>query len=147
MPSGVTFTDGRCSLSQDTDLLRAQSDPYRRMSANLYETKDSGKFYHIHGSLEASTTLRMLGLEPFRADLNGNHDAIVETIETAVRKYTVEELEVMNGRHRQAGVPALTHAEFLCTPHVGPGHVYLPLILSVFARLMDASVRFREKKI
>lgn len=91
------------------------------MSANLYETKEPGRFYHIHGSLEASTTLRMLGLAPFRPDLHGNHDAIVETIETAVRQYTVDELEAMNARNRQAGVLALTHSEFLRTPHVGPG--------------------------
>ena len=103
---------------QDTDLLQAQSDPYRRMSANLYETKEPGKYYHIHGSLEASTTLRMIGLEPFRPDLGGDHDAIVETIESRVKQYTINELEEMNAQNRQAGVPALTHDEFISTPHV-----------------------------
>jgi len=39
------------SKLKDTDYLRAQSDPYRRMSANLYETKRVGEYYHIHGSL------------------------------------------------------------------------------------------------
>lgn len=102
----------------DTDLLHAQSDPYRRMSANLYETKETGKYYHIHGSLEASTTLKMIGLEPFRPDLNGEHNAIVETIESKVKNYTIEELEELNARNRQAGVPALKHDEFLSTPHV-----------------------------
>ena len=101
----------------DTDLWQAQSDPYRRMSANLYRTKLPGEYYHIHGSLEASTTLRMIGLEPFRPDLN-DHDAIVDTIEAAVQKFTVEELERMNLENRQAGIPVLRHAEFLETNHV-----------------------------
>lgn len=102
---------------KDTDYLCAQSDPYRRMSANLYETKRAGEYYHIHGSLEASTTLNMLGLESFRPDLNG-HIKIVSVIEPAVQKFTIEELEEMNARNKQAGVPALRHEEFLKTPHV-----------------------------
>ena len=102
---------------KDTDYLRAQSDPYRRMSANLYETKRAGEYYHIHGSLEASTTLNMLGLERFRPDLN-EHSKIISVIEPAVQKFSIEELEEMNARNKQAGVPALRHEDFLKTPHV-----------------------------
>ncbi|ETS76189.1 hypothetical protein PFICI_11576 [Pestalotiopsis fici W106-1] len=104
------------SLLKDTDLLQAQSDPYRRMSANLYKTATPGQYYHIHGSLEASTTLGFLGLEPFRPDLE-THEQIVETIESAVKKFTPEQLEAMNAQHRQAGVQALKHEEFLKTQH------------------------------
>ncbi|TQN63750.1 Succinyl-CoA--L-malate CoA-transferase beta subunit [Colletotrichum shisoi] len=116
-----------CEVKQylkDTDLLQAQSDPYRRMSANLYETKRPGEYYHIHGSLEASTTLRMIGLEPFRPDLK-DHDAIVQTIESHVRNFTVGELERMNGEKRQAGVPVLKHEDFIRTPH-GATNLRLP---------------------
>lgn len=103
----------------DTDLLKAQSDPYRRMSANLYATARPGEYYHIHGSLEASTTLSMLDLEPFRPDLNAlGHEAIVEEIESHVKRFTSDELEKLNAEKRQAGVPALRHDEFLKTPHV-----------------------------
>jgi len=102
---------------KDTDFLRAQSDPYRRMSANLYKTKRTGEYYHIHGSLEASLTLNMLGLESFRPDLK-QHSEIVSVIEPAVQMFTIEELEEMNARNKQAGVPALQHKEFLKTPHV-----------------------------
>ena len=93
------------------------------MSANLYKTKRVGEYYHIHGSLEASTTLRMIGLEPFRPDLD-THGAIVNTIETAVEQYTIEELEKMNAANGQAGVAALKHEDFLETPHVS----FLPKI-------------------
>jgi hypothetical protein len=112
------------TMIKDTDLLRAQSDPYRRMSANLYETKQPGEYYHIHGSLEASTTLRMIGLEPFRPDLT-THQEIASTIECAVRKFTVKELEEMNAQNRQAGVPVLKHDDFLQSAH-GKANVTLP---------------------
>jgi hypothetical protein len=105
------------SSGVDTDLLQAQSNPYRRMSANLYETAKPGEYFHIHGSLEASTTLKMIGLEPFRPDLE-THADIVNTIEPAVKKLTVTELEELNARHRQAGVKAFKHEDFLQTPHV-----------------------------
>jgi hypothetical protein len=87
------------------------------MSANLYATKTPNEYYHIHGSLEASTTLNMIGLESYRPDL-ATHEEIVKTIESAVKKFSVEELEKLNAQHRQAGIKAFTHAEFLKTPHV-----------------------------
>ncbi|KAI3556369.1 CoA-transferase family III [Colletotrichum abscissum] len=109
---------------KDTDLLQAQSDPYRRMSANLYETKQPGEYYHIHGSLEASTTLGMIGLEAFRPDLK-DHSAIVEAIESHVKQFSVDELERMNADKRQAGVPVLKHEDFIKTPH-GKTNTTLP---------------------
>jgi len=62
-------------LIVDTDLLDAQSVLYRRMSANMYKTKE-GKYYHIHGSLEATTTLNMIGLEGHRPDLVDYNDVV-----------------------------------------------------------------------
>ncbi|KAJ9254364.1 hypothetical protein DTO212C5_9242 [Paecilomyces variotii] len=101
---------------KDTDLLAAQSNGYRRMSANLYETKNDGEFFHIHGSLEASTTLKMIGLEPYRPDLTDYHD-IIKVIESQVRKFTTAELEDMNRERRQAGVTAYKYEDFIKTPH------------------------------
>ncbi|KAM0560034.1 hypothetical protein ACHAPJ_003993 [Fusarium lateritium] len=112
------------ALLKDTDLLQAQSNSYRRMSANLYETKVPGEYYHIHGSLEASTTLKMIGLEPFRPDLQ-SHESIVDAIEPAVRKFSTKELEALNATNRQAGVPALKHEDFLQTEH-GKTNMALP---------------------
>lgn len=59
----------------------------------------------------------MIGLEPFRSDLK-DHDEIVGVIEPTVKKFTVQELEGLNAKHRQAGVEALKHEEFINTPHV-----------------------------
>lgn len=100
---------------KDTDLLQAQSNLYRRMSANLYKTKD-GKYFHIHGSLEADTTLKMIGLPP-RDSLQTDYIQIIDTIGSAVSKFTAEELEIMNSEKKQAGTTALTREEFDQTPH------------------------------
>ena len=105
----------------DTDLLAAQSNGYRRMSANLYQTKNPGEFFHIHGSLEATTTLNMLGLDGHRPDLT-DYEEIIKTIEHEVQKYTAAELEDMNRERRQAGVTAFKHEDFIKTPHVSSLH-------------------------
>ncbi|KAK4986750.1 hypothetical protein LTR66_007783 [Elasticomyces elasticus] len=101
---------------KDTDLLQAQSDPYRRMSANLYATKTPETYFHIHGSLEANTTLQMIGLPPFRPDLKTIQD-ISQCIESHVQKFTVKELETKNKELGQAGVTAHKHEDFIATPH------------------------------
>lgn len=101
----------------DTDLMAAQSNGYRRMSANLYRTKNPGEFFHIHGSLEATTTLNMIGLEGYRPDLT-DYEEVIKTIESHVQRYTAAELEEMNREKRQAGVTALKYEDFIKTPHV-----------------------------
>ncbi|KAH8193984.1 hypothetical protein TruAng_011855 [Truncatella angustata] len=88
----------------------------RRLSANLYETRITGEYYHIHGSLDATTTLGMLGLPPFAPGLTDYHECI-KIIETAVKKHSTAELEELNRRFRQAGIPALTRDQFLKTRH------------------------------
>ncbi|KAJ5563430.1 CoA-transferase family III [Penicillium sp. DV-2018c] len=104
------------SKLKDTDLLAAQSNGYRRMSANLYKTKNPDEYFHIHGSLEATTTLNMIGLEGHRPDLT-DYEEIIKVIEAKVQKYTAAELEVMNKERRQAGVTAYKHDDFIKTPH------------------------------
>jgi hypothetical protein len=89
---------------------------YRRLSANLYQTKTSGEYYHIHGSLDATKTLEMLGLKAFRPDLQEYRECL-RTIGDAVRKFTVAELEALNAQQSQAGAPALKWADFSRTAH------------------------------
>ncbi|GCB22125.1 succinyl-CoA--L-malate CoA-transferase beta subunit [Aspergillus awamori] len=101
---------------KDTDLLAAQSNGYRRMSANLYKTKNDNEFFHIHGSLEATTTLNMIGLEGQRPDLT-DYEEIIKVIESHVQKYSAAELEEMNKERRQAGVTAFKYDDFKQTQH------------------------------
>ncbi|PWY86799.1 CAIB/BAIF family enzyme [Aspergillus heteromorphus CBS 117.55] len=101
---------------KDTDLLAAQSNGYRRMSANLYKTRNPHEFFHIHGSLEATTTLNMIGLEGQRPDLS-DYEEIIQVIEGQVQKFSAAELEEMNKERRQAGVTAFKYEDFVKTPH------------------------------
>lgn len=96
-----------------TDLNQAQSITYRRMSANLYRTKD-GRFYHIHGLLEASTTLNMIGLPAYAPEIV-DYEKVVEVIQGAVSQFTCAELEALNEKNRQAGIEALKESDFLQT--------------------------------
>jgi hypothetical protein len=101
----------------DTDLHQAQSILYRRFAANLYETKNVGEYFFIHGSLESEKTLNMIGLEAYRPDLTGYRECI-DTVESHIKKYTIGELEEMNARERQAGVTVLKWDDFKQTSHV-----------------------------
>jgi hypothetical protein len=101
----------------DTDLLLAQLISYRRFSAKLYETKDPAAYYHLHGSLEATTSLNMIGLEGYRPDLTDYHDCI-ELIESHIKAYSVVELEDLNAKNRQAGVTCLKYDDFKQMPYV-----------------------------
>lgn len=87
------------------------------MSANLYKTKNEGEFFHIHGSLEATTTLNMIGLDGYRPDLT-DYEEIIRVIESQVQKYSAAELESKNRERRQAGVTAYKYEEFIKSPHV-----------------------------
>lgn len=102
-------------MSADTDLKKAQSILYRRLSAGMYETKDE-KYYHIHGSLDASTTLKMIGLPAHNEKLT-DYGKCIEVIEGAVKGFTASELEDLNLNNKQAGVEVLEREEFLDTPH------------------------------
>ncbi|KAH6694069.1 CoA-transferase family III [Plectosphaerella plurivora] len=92
------------------------TDLYRRLSANLYETRTPGEFYHIHGSLEASKTLRMIGLPAFDPKMR-DYKTCIATIEAAVKRFTVAELEDMNSREGQAGIPVLKSEQFRQSKH------------------------------
>ena len=98
-------------------MLQAQSILYRRLSANLYETQSPGEYFHLHGSLEATTALNMIGLEGHRSDMTDYHDAI-SLIESHVKEYTAADLEKINAEKRQAGVTCLRWEDFKNTSYV-----------------------------
>ncbi|SPQ22319.1 77fa5a5c-196a-474c-9865-0bd20da78203 [Thermothielavioides terrestris] len=108
----------------DTDLNQAQSVLYRRMSANLYRTKNRGEYYHIHGSLDADVTLEMLGLPKNNPSMT-DYRSIIDYIESAVMQHSAAELDSLNVAHRQAGIQALTWAQFKATSH-GKALLQLP---------------------
>lgn len=112
------------SKLKDTDLLKAQSILYRRFAANLYETRNPGEYFHLHGSLEATTSLNMIDLEGHRPDVTEYNDC-VDLIESHMKKFSAVELEEMNAKHRQAGVTCLKYEEFKKTNY-GQSKLDLP---------------------
>ncbi|GAW02901.1 CAIB BAIF family enzyme [Lentinula edodes] len=99
----------------DTDLNHVYSNIYRRMLTNIYRTKDGG-FYHLHASLDATPTLKALGLPPY--DEGKNEKKVAQrAIEASTQRYTSEDLDKMIRDIKQAGSPCLTRAEFLASSH------------------------------
>ena len=113
---------------------------YRRLSANLYETKTPGEYYHIHGSLDATKTLEMLGLPAFAPDFTGYRECI-DKIEAAVKQFTVQELEQKNQQQGQAGIPVLTWSDFQRTSH-GKALKSLPPLTVTAAETVTPPVPF-----
>ncbi|OJJ75835.1 hypothetical protein ASPBRDRAFT_663709 [Aspergillus brasiliensis CBS 101740] len=101
---------------KDTDIHAAQSNLYRRMAASMYRTKNYNEFFHLHGSLNPTPTLNMIGLDGHRADLI-DYDEIINTIQSHVQDFSAAELESLNEAHRQAGVTVYEYEEFKNTAH------------------------------
>ncbi|OJI85521.1 hypothetical protein ASPTUDRAFT_927054 [Aspergillus tubingensis CBS 134.48] len=101
---------------KDTDIHAAQSNSYRRMAASMYRTKNDNEFFHLHGSLNPTLTLNMIGLDSHCADLT-NYDDIISNIQNQVQKFSAAELETLNETYRQAGVTVYEYEEFKNTPH------------------------------
>ncbi|KAL6169747.1 hypothetical protein ACJQWK_04747 [Exserohilum turcicum] len=87
-------------------------DMYRGLATNVYRTRD-GRYFHIHGSMNATPTLAALGLPSHDPSLK-DRAAIVDRIGAEVEKYTAAEIdELMNERYKQAGCIVLTKDEYL----------------------------------
>ncbi|KAI1464693.1 CoA-transferase family III [Daldinia caldariorum] len=152
MSTYITSIDGldKCNPKSkeripDTDLNQAQSVLYRRLSAGLYETRNQGEYYHIHGSLEATKTLKMIGLPAFSPGLTDYH-ACISTIEGAVKQFSGAELERLNREHGQAGVPVLTNEKFRKSSH-GKSMASLPLFTVKPLNIDTPPVPFTEQPI
>ncbi|KAK8063358.1 caib baif family enzyme [Apiospora saccharicola] len=114
-------------------LLRAdttqQSQPWRRLCTNVYQCGD-GRWFHLHGGLDASPSLRMLGLPTHQPDLTDDMAIVVryaDTMRENVDDAAWLDLEC-NEHWRQAGTLCLTAQEYRDSPQgraVGDDPLYL----------------------
>ncbi|KAM6534659.1 hypothetical protein FALCPG4_004285 [Fusarium falciforme] len=82
-----------------------------QQSTNVYKTKD-GRFYHLHGSMNAGPTMKMLGVE----EQDISREEAIKIYADKVAQYDAEVLEKRaNDEFKQAGVTCLTPEEFFET--------------------------------
>ncbi|KAH0845034.1 CAIB/BAIF family enzyme [Fonsecaea pedrosoi] len=116
---GKTIADphlvNRC-LSMDLGKIR---ETYRGPATNIYRARD-GKFYHLHGSLNTTPILHMLGLPQHRPDLEGreNYDRVRQIYRDAVAQHDSTWLDIESNEYwRSAGTICYTPEEFQETSH------------------------------
>lgn len=86
------------------------SEAYRRLATNIYPTRDE-RYFHLHGSMDASATLSMLGMEDSRNELD--EKSAIQLFISKVREWDSSELDrIANDEFNQAGTICLTPEEF-----------------------------------
>jgi hypothetical protein len=94
--------------------LHDQASPIRRYATNIYKTKD-GRWYMLHGSMNATPTMKMLRVE--HQDVT--REEAIKIYSDKVAKWDSAEIEkVANEKHRQAGSVCNTPEEFFASEHV-----------------------------
>jgi hypothetical protein len=99
----------------NTDLHGAGAYPYRQCATNIYKTKD-GKFFHIHGSMNAEPTQRSLGLPPDMEGLSAE-EAWKPYMEKMEQIDSDEMQKLASDEYKQAGTICHTVDEYKNSEH------------------------------
>ncbi|KAH7244988.1 CoA-transferase family III domain-containing protein [Fusarium solani] len=87
--------------------------PIKFYATNIYQTKD-GRWYHLHGSMNAGPTMNMLGVD----DSDVTPQEAIEIYAKKVASWESEDLEeTANNKFDQAGVICRTPEEFFSSEH------------------------------
>lgn len=94
--------------------LHDQQSAIRRYATNIYQTKD-GRWYMLHGSMNATPTMEMLDVE----SKDVTREEAIQIYADKVAQWESEEIErVANEEYRQAGVLCYTPEEFFASQQV-----------------------------
>ncbi|KAK8234092.1 CoA-transferase family III domain-containing protein [Phyllosticta capitalensis] len=89
------------------------NEPIRRFSTNVYQTKD-GRWYHLHGSMNAGPTMRMMQVD----DQKVSEDEAKEIYSAKVAQWDSKEIErTANEEFKQAGTVCNLPEEFFASEH------------------------------
>lgn len=110
--NGMTALDPRQKGKfDDWDKADSHKHRYRGLATNIYRTRD-GRFFHLHGSLNARASMTMLGLDPSdgeRLKLTDRED-IVPIYQAEVEKWDAKEIDrIANDEYKQAGSICYTY--------------------------------------
>ncbi|KAF2994214.1 hypothetical protein G7054_g8850 [Neopestalotiopsis clavispora] len=111
---GKSFLENRQMLQELAKMDVHQSTrPIRRWATNVYQTKD-GRWYHLHGSMNAVPTMTMMGME----DVDVTTEEAIRLYADKVAQWDSEDLEkTANEQFKQAGVVCRTPEEFFASEH------------------------------
>lgn len=109
-----TTLNGKPSLDRaasahlrDTDIHDSGKHRYRQMATNIYKTKD-GRYFHLHGSMNARPSMTMVGVDPERTEIT-DAEEIRKIYGDAVAKWNAEDIDkAANEEYRQAGTICYT---------------------------------------
>lgn len=88
--------------------------PIHRQCTNLYKTKD-GRFFHLHGSMNAIHTMKMLGV----TEQDVSHEQAIGIYMEKVAQWDSATVEtVANDQYNQSGVVCYTPEEFFASEQV-----------------------------
>ena len=94
--------------------LHDQSSPIRRYATGIYKTKD-GRWYQLHGSMNATPTMEMLGV----THQDVTREEAIKIYSDKVAQWDSAEIEkVANEKYRQAGAVCNRPEEFFASEQV-----------------------------
>jgi hypothetical protein len=94
--------------------LHDQASPIRRYATNIYQTKD-GRWYQLHGSMNATPTMEMLGVE--HQDVT--REEAIKIYSDKVAQWNSADIEkTANEKYSQAGSVCNTPEEFFASEQV-----------------------------
>jgi hypothetical protein len=93
--------------------LNSMNENIRRYATSLYKTKD-GRWYHLHGSMDARPTMKMMQVD----DREVSREEAISIYTEQVAEWNSWEIqETANEQFKQAGIVAYTPEEFLSHEH------------------------------
>ncbi|KAL9619103.1 MAG: hypothetical protein Q9160_006280 [Pyrenula sp. 1 TL-2023] len=108
--------DRKADFETATDIHQAQSNLYRRLSANIYKTSVPNQYYHTHGSLDATPILNGLSLPGFLPEPLPSYHEICSIIQAETQKHTPQALDDLTVSLNQSGCIVYKPNDFLATP-------------------------------
>lgn len=101
--------------------LHDMTRPLRRLCTNVYRTRD-GRFFHLHGSMSSSPSMKMVGLAPGSVEEQAVRDVdmqgAIDVYSAKVAEWDADEIDrTANDEYGQAGTVCLTPEEFAASEH------------------------------
>lgn len=91
----------------DWDLHNSTKHRYRQLATNVYRTKD-GKFFHLHGSMNAAPSQKMVGIDPSRIDITEIEEIRALYADKVAKFDSAEISRLANEEYMQAGTICYT---------------------------------------